>query len=124
MPQIEILLIQITLSSIFINFLHQKIFNSKCSSKKETVKASDLKTASAVCGIIATCFMIYNYMSPDTKVKTAAVVAAGTSNILNKTNTLFSHGYGDEDQPSVSYDWTGCNFVDQGTCLADQQSCS
>ena len=37
-------------------------------------------------------------MSPYTTVKTAALVAAGTSNILNKTNTLLSHGYGEEDK--------------------------
>ena len=42
-------------------------------------------------------------MNPDTTVKTAALVAACTCNILNKTNSLFSHGYGDEDNPSVSY---------------------
>ena len=57
-----------------------------------------------VSGIIATCFMIYNYMNPGTTEKTAALVAAGTNKILNKTNSLFSHGYGDEDKPSVSYE--------------------
>ena len=72
---------------------------------KETVKTKGLKTISAVCGIIATCFMIYNYMNSDTTVKTAALVAARRSKIFNKTNSLLSHGYGDEDQ---------------GTCWADQ----
>ena len=55
-------------------------------------------------------------MSPDTTVKAAALVAASTSKKFNRTNTLFSHGYGDEDQES-------CHYVDHGTCLADQQSC-
>ena len=54
---------------------------------RETVKAFGLKTVLAVSGILATCFMIYNYMSPDSSVKTAALVAAGTSNILNRRNT-------------------------------------
>ena len=81
---------------------------------KETVKASGLKTVSAVCGIITTCFMIYTHMNLDTTVKSAALVAAGKSNILNKTNSLFSHGFCDANKLSVSYE------VDQGTCLADQ----
>ena len=36
-------------------------------------------------------------MSPDTSVKTAGLVAPGASNILNRTNTLFNHGYGDDE---------------------------
>ena len=40
---------------------------------KETVKASGLKTVSAVSGIIAKCFMIYIYMCPDSSSKTAAL---------------------------------------------------
>ena len=57
-----------------------------------------------MCGIIATCFMIYNYMILGTTVKTVALVEAGTNKIFNKTNSLFSHGYGDEDKPSVTYE--------------------
>ena len=34
-------------------------------------------------------------MIPDSTVKTAAIVASGTSNILNKTNTLINYGFGD-----------------------------
>ena len=37
--------------------------------------------------------MICNYMNPHTPVKTAALVAAVASNILNRTNSLFGHGY-------------------------------
>ena len=48
--------------------------------------------------------MIESYMSPDTTVKTVARVAAGTSNILNRTNTLFSHGYGDDEVESCLSD--------------------
>ena len=48
-----------------------------------------LKKVSTACGILGTCFMIYNYISPDTTVKTAALVEAGTRNILYKTNTLW-----------------------------------
>ena len=33
-------------------------------------------------------------MSPDTTVKIAALVAAGTSNRVNKTNTLLNFGCG------------------------------
>ena len=105
-----------TINTNYYQFYFYKILTSKDIKiqndvlTKETVKASGLKTVSAVCGIITTCFMIYIYMNLDTTVKTAALVAAGTSNILNKTNSLFSHGYYDENKLSVSYD------VDQGTC--------
>ena len=62
-------------------------------------------------------------MSPETTAKTAALVAAGTNNILNRTNTLFSHGYGtpsmlhhgDEDVESCLTGWE--------TIFTDQQSC-
>ena len=36
---------------------------------------------------MARCFMIRNYISPDTTAKTAAFVAAGTSNVFNRTIT-------------------------------------
>ena len=100
---------------------------------KETVKASGLKTVSAVCGIIATCFMIYNNMNPDTAIKTAVLVAAGTSNILNKINSFFNQGYVEEDKEGRCNRFTdqqSCHNVDrcsrysdQYNCLADQQSC-
>ena len=61
-------------------------------------------------GITGTCFMIFSYMRPDSTVKTAALVAAGTNNILNRTNTLLNHGYGEKDE------------VDQGTCFTDRCS--
>ena len=89
---------------------------------KETVKTKGLKTISAVCGIIATCFMIYNYMNSDTTVKTAALVAARTSKTFNKTNSLLSHGYGDEDQGTCWADQQSCRYADHYNCLADRVS--
>ena len=47
-----------------------------------------------MCVIMGTCFMIYNYISPVTTVKTAPHVAGVASNVLNKTNILFRRGYG------------------------------
>ena len=38
--------------------------------------------------------MIYNYMCPYSTARTAALVAAGTGKILNKTNKLVNFGYG------------------------------
>ena len=55
---------------------------------QETVKADGFRLASTILGIIGTCFMIYNYMSPDTTVKTVGHVATGASYILNRTSTL------------------------------------
>ena len=53
-------------------------------------------------------------MNPDTTVKTAGIVAAGASNILNRTNSLFSHGYGDDDKDK------GEEVGDQRSCFADK----
>ena len=55
---------------------------------QEMVKADGFRLASTFLGIISTCFMIYNYMSPDTTVKTAGHVATSASNILNRASTL------------------------------------
>ena len=44
--------------------------------------------------------MMYNFMNPDTTVRTAGLLTAGASTILNRTNTLFNmtssmfHPYG------------------------------
>ena len=64
---------------------------------KETIKANGLRILSCLGGIVGTRFVIYNYMSPDSKVKTAALLAMGESNILNRTNTLINYGYGEDD---------------------------
>ena len=42
--------------------------------------------------------MIYNYISPDTTIKTAGLVAAVASSILNRTNTLINYGYGNPSE--------------------------
>ena len=55
---------------------------------QEMVKADGFRLASTILGIIGACFMIYNYMSPDTIVKTAGHVATSASNILNRASTL------------------------------------
>ena len=57
-------------------------------------------------------------MNPDTAVKTAVLVAAGASIILNRTKSLFSHGYGDDDKDSDKDE----EFGDQKSCFADKQS--
>ena len=36
---------------------------------KESVKANGLSIVSSVCGIMGTCILIYNYISPDTTAK-------------------------------------------------------
>ena len=47
--------------------------------------------------------MIYNYLSPDTKVKTAGHVATSARNILNRASTLVNFGYGEEKQLQGKY---------------------
>ena len=55
---------------------------------QEMVKSDDFRLASTILGIIGTCFMIYNYMSPDTTVKTAGHLATSASSMLNRASTL------------------------------------
>ena len=57
-------------------------------------------------------------MNPDTTVKTAGLVAAGASNILNRTNSLISHGCGEDDKDKDKDEEVG----DQRSCFADKQS--
>ena len=66
--------------------------------KQKMVKAGGFRLASTILGIMGTSFMIYNYMSPDTTVKTAGHVATSASNILNKASTLVNFGCGEEEQ--------------------------
>ena len=73
---------------------------------KEMIRANGFRLISTILGNLGTCFIIYNYMGPDTTVKTAGHVVTGASNILNRANTLvngtssmFHHfGYGEEEQ--------------------------
>ena len=53
--------------------------------------------------------MIYICVGPDSSVKTAGFVAAGASNIINRTNLLFSLVYGDDNKDK-----------DQRSCFADK----
>ena len=99
----------------FIKLLTSKgIKNQNDVLTKETVKAHGMKSVSAISGIIVKCFMIYNYMGPETTLKTAAYVAAHSSTMLNRTNTLFSHGYGDDELESC--------LTGRETCLEDSVS--
>ena len=62
------------------------------------VKADGFRLASTILGFIGTSLMIYNYVSPDTTVKTAGHVATSASNILNRVSTLVNFGYGEGKQ--------------------------
>ena len=70
---------------------------------QEIFKTDGFRLSSTILGIISTCFLIYNYMSPDTTVKTAGHVAASASNILNRASTLVNFGYGGEKQLQGEY---------------------
>ena len=86
---------------------------------KETVEANGLRLVSAISGIIGTCFMMYYYISPDTAVKTAALVAGGTGNVLYRTITLFRHGYGEVEGQDKEVSELP-DSEDRGTCLGNQ----
>ena len=80
----------------FNKLLEWKNFKRQNDVLPKVVKANWLKFASNFIGIISTGIMMYKYMSPDTKMRTAGLVAAGTSTMLNRTNTLVngpSYGY-------------------------------
>ena len=51
--------------------------------------------------------MMFNYMNPDTTMRTAGLAAAGSISMLNGTNTLVnghSYGYGDSNGYDKNYD--------------------
>ena len=62
------------------------------------LKADGFRLVSTILGIIGTCFMIYNYLSPDTTVKTARHDATSASIILNFASTLVNFTCGEEEQ--------------------------
>ena len=88
---------------------------------QEMVKSDGFRLASTILGIIGTCFMTYNYMSPDTTVKTAGHVATNASNILNRASTLvngtssmFHHfGYGEEKQRNQFIEKIKEEYIDE-----------
>ena len=59
---------------------------------KEKLKANGFRIGSAILGIIAPAFLIYNLTNPNATAKTAAFVATAASGILSKTNTLVNYG--------------------------------
>ena len=61
---------------------------------KKMIKTDDFRLSSTILGIIGTCFLIYNYLNPDTKVRTAGHVASHASHMLNRTSTLLNYAYG------------------------------
>ena len=86
---------------------------------KETIRADGFRVLSTILGIIDTAFMIYNYMNPDTTVRTAGHVATGVSHMLNRTSTLLNYALGTKSEgPDGEHKGTCC--ASRGTCLADQ----
>ena len=62
---------------------------------KETVKAHGIKSILTISGILASSFMIYNCIKPDTTVRTAAQVTAHAIHMINRTGTLFNYFWGE-----------------------------
>ena len=61
---------------------------------KETVKVYGITSVSAISGIIASFFMMYNYIKPDPAVRTAAHVTARVNHMINGTGALLNYGFG------------------------------
>ena len=74
---------------------------------KETIEANTLIVVSYLGRIAGACFIKYNYISPNTTVKTAGLVAAGASSIINWTNALINYGW-------TKYEWRGWYFKQKG----------
>ena len=75
--------------------------------------------------------LIYNTIKPDTTVRTAAQLATQSSRLLNRTVSLVNFAYGEDldraspmllhqDQGTCFADEQSCDYVHQGTCLADR----
>ena len=100
------------------------------------IKAGGFRLISTILGIIATCFMIYNYMSPDTTVKTAGHVATSASKILNRASTLVNgtsfirgtalqmlhhFGYGEEEQRKLFIEKLQGGYINKETGILKKQ---
>ena len=57
----------------------------------ETTKTHGIESTLTIIGILASSFMIYNCINPDTTVRTAAQVTAHASHVINRTDTLFNY---------------------------------
>ena len=96
---------------------------------KKMIKADGFRLISTFLGNIGTCFMIYNYMSPDTTVKAAGHVAASASNILNRASTLvngtssmFHHfGLGEEKQRNQFIEKIQEEYIDEETGILNKE---
>ena len=85
---------------------------------QETVKADGFRLASTILGTIGTCFMIYNYMSPDTTVETAGHVATSAGNILNRASTLVNGTSSISGTASQMFHHFGCGEEEQKNSLS------
>ena len=88
----------------FLSFKGIKVQNDVLTQEK--IKTDGFRLISTILGIISPGFMMYNYIYPDTKVKTAGFVAMGASSMLNRASTLVhgtssmfhNYGYGEDLQ--------------------------
>ena len=85
------------------------------------VKADGFRLAATILGIIGTCFMIYNYMSPDKTVKTAGHVATSESNILNRASTLVNFGCGEKEQRKQFIEKLHEEYINEETGILNKE---
>ena len=88
---------------------------------QEMVKTDGFRLASSILGIIGTYFMIYNYMSPDTTVKTAGHVATSASNILNRASTLVNFGCREEEQKKQFFEKLQGEYINKETGILNKE---
>ena len=88
---------------------------------QEMVEVDGFRLASTILGIIGTCSMIYNYMSPDTTVKTAGHVVTIASNILNRASTLVNFGCGEEEQRKQFIEKLQEEYVNKETAILNKE---
>ena len=88
---------------------------------QEMVKADGFRLAATNLGITGTCFMIYNYMSPDTTVKTAGHVATSARKILNGAITLVNFGCGEEEQRKQFIEKLQAEYINKETGILNNR---
>ena len=108
-------------------FYFNKLLISKCIKvqndvvTQEMVKADGFRLASIILGIIGTCFMIYNYMSPDTTVETAGHVTTIASYILNRASTLVNFGCEEEEQRKQFIEKLQEEYINKETGILNEE---
>ena len=65
---------------------------------------------------------MYNYIKPNTTVRTAAQVTAHAGHMINRTGALFNYAWSEDGSPPSYQDCEQEEYIDQGSCIIDEET--